>query len=628
MASKAGKTARSDTVRRGARRPRRLKISSSAKRIRIFMVIGAIAMTLVAGRAIQLQGIDAAAHAQAAAAKMTYTRDLAPNRGTITDRNGVILAETEPAVRVIADPWAIATNGLDRRAKMTNAQKKKAEEAPAAIAEILVQYLGGNKDAYLAQLTRERRDGEKPNQYEVLATKVTSWTYQQISDALREGGWYGIYKEDAPIRRYPASTVASNVVGYVNGEGKGLGGLEYSRNEQLQGIKGQESYQTSVYGRIPLGDETLIPAIDGTSHQLTIDSELQFMAEQELGQAMRIAGAKTGTVVIMDVKNGEVLAMANAPTFDSGDFTEAKPADMGNRAITDAYEPGSVHKVLTMAALLDTGAITPDTRVVVPPSIKSGGGEITDSFKHGEIYLTARGVLAQSSNMGTVLLARQVPKATLVDYYSAFGLGQPTGIELPGEGKGTLGIVPAASMPDYTRDQIVFGQGISVTALQEAAALAAAVNGGVYNAPTIIRTITNGDGTDVPVTRPTPRRVISEESSAQLLNMMEAVMAAPEYAARRMVPGYRVAGKSGTAERIDRRTGRYSGYTSSFVTVAPVSDPQILVYVVLDQPSNGLYGSVLAMPSAKALISLALPRYGIAPSTEIPVYDDPLVFRP
>lgn len=603
----------------------RLPIAPSAKRIKVGLVVTAMIVSLLAGRALQVQGLDASANAQAAANAMTHKRVLVPQRGAILDRNGVALAESQPAVRVIADPKSIASNGADPTS-MSEKQKQKAAEAPAAIAQILAARLGGDAEAYLKQLTNLNRADGSLNQYEIIARQVPAYTYQLIMDDLNAGGWYGIYKEDDPVRYYPGGSLASNVVGFVNQDGKGGGGLESLYEDDLRGVEGLEVYQSSAYGRIPLGDNTMVPAVDGSTYTLTLDSELQWFAQQELEVAIANAGATSGTAVVMGVKTGEVLAMATAPTFDSNAAGAAKDEDRGNRVVTDAYEPGSVQKVLTFAAMLDAGLITPDTEVEIPAYIKSGDGVIRDAWNHDVLHYTARGVLARSSNIGTVELARQLDKATLVDYLTKFGLGAPTGIQQPGEGKG---IVPNAGMPDYTRDQIAFGQGISVTAIQEAAALSAAVNGGVYHQPTLLRSIASGTGESIPVTTEEPHRVISAESSTALVGMMEAVMAADSSASTRMIPGYRVAGKSGTAQRVDRRTGTYLGYTSSFVTVAPVEDPQLLVYVVIDNPAPGQHsGSILALPVSRSLMAYALPRYGIVPATEVKPYESPLTYQP
>ncbi len=597
------------------------------RRLRMFMMALLLVVSLAAARAIYLQGIDASANAQAAANKMTHKNVLKPKRGDLTDRAGIVLAETQPAVNVIADPDMISTNGMDPK-RMKDGDKLKAQQAPVAIAATLVKHLGGEASEYLPQLTKAKRDDGSRNMYEVLRKQVPAHTYQQISAELDEGGWYGITKEDNPIRNYPNGVVASNVIGFVDFEGKGAAGFEYGHEAELQGVEGLEIYQSSRYGKIPLGDNTLTPAVNGTNYQLTIDADLQYAAQQELQKAVTGTRAESGTAIILSVKTGEVLAMATTPGYDSNDPGASKPDDLGNRVVSSSYEPGSVQKVLTMAALVDAGLVTTETRVEVPAALPSGDHKITDAWDHDTLYMTTRGVLVKSSNIGTVLLARQLDKARMRSYLAGFGLGSATGVELPGEGTGKLGILPDADMPDYTRDQISFGQGLSVTALQEAAAVAAVANGGVYNQPTVIRSATDADGAAVPVERSEPRRVVSQDASTQVLNMMEGVIAAPEYAKDRTIPGYRVGGKSGTAERVDKRTGRYRGYTASFVTVAPIEDPQLLVYVVLDNPVNGHGGSAVALPPARALTQVALPRYGIAPAAEVPAYDYPLNYQP
>ncbi len=277
--------------------------------------------------------------------------------------------------------------------------------------------------------------------------------------------------------------------------------------------------------------------------------------------------------------------------------------------MTSPYEPGSVEKVLTMSSLADQGLVTADTHVVVPARIASGGGYIHDVFSHGTMDMTARGVIANSSNIGMTELSRTMSKQSFIDHLRSFGLGQPTGIGLPGESGGSL---PSAQMPDYTRDQISFGQGLSVTAIQMASAIAAVANGGVYNPPTIIKSAVDGAGNPVALPTRAPHRVISKEAASQVLDMMEAVITQIGGGTRE-IPNYRMAGKSGTAEIAS--DGAKNGYTASFVGVAPVEDPQILVYVVLHHPTKGTEGGVIAVPVVKHLMQLALPRYGVAPST-------------
>lgn len=565
---------------------------------------------LLASRAIVVQGLDSAAYASKAAAQMSVSRTIVPNRGTITDRYGEVLASSQPAVKVVADPTQILTNGKLASA-MTEKDRTKAAGAPSAIADVLVKYLGGNRDGYVTLLTT-------PNtKYVVIAKQVQAYTYLEIADELSTLGYVGLYRETAAVRTYPNGTLASNVLGFVrendNGVGQvGAGGMEFTYNMQLSGVAGSEAYETSPNGKIPTGQNVLVPAQDGVTYTLTLDSGLQYMVERRLQETVDQAQATSGIAIVMNVKTGELLSLANYPTFDSNSPGTAESANLGNRAITDAYEPGSVQKVLTMAALTDSGAITPDTKVVVPKEIISGGKPIKDAFAHQTINLTARGVVANSSNIGTVLLTRQLDKATLITYLQSFGLGSSTGLGLPGEGSGSL---PSTSLADNTRDQISFGQGLSVTAIQEAAAVAGIVNGGVYNSPTIIKSATTTDGKAVVVPQSTSRRVISATSSSMVLDMMESVVASKVGASRFPIEGFRTAAKSGTAERIDPTCKCYSGYVASFVGVAPVEDPQILVYIVVDRPQGQYQGSQVAAPAYKDIMRIALQRYGVAPST-------------
>ncbi|WP_370629991.1 peptidoglycan D,D-transpeptidase FtsI family protein [Tessaracoccus sp. OS52] len=594
----------------------------SSTRIRAFMVVMALLVTVCVGRALQLQAFDSQAMAAQAAEKMQSTRELAATRGSITDRNGVVLAATEPAMLISVDPDMVMTNGADKRYPMSERKQEEAAAAPQAVAAILAKHLGGREATYLDVLTTP------DSRYEIIAKKVPAATWTAIQKDMKAGmdgegrrPWHGLFATSDPIRTYPQHALAGNVVGFVNGEGVGAAGLEAVLNDELDGEPGQEIYDASTYGRIPLGENVMTPAVDGVDVETTLDSDLQWFTEQALADGMKNSGAKTGMAVVMDVHSGEILALANGPSYDPSDPGAVDSGDLGNPAVSAAYEPGSVQKVLTMAALADQGLVTPDTKVAVPGRIASGGGFVRDSFSHGDLQLTARGVIAQSSNIGTILLTRQLSKDTLREYLADFGLGAKPGSGLPGETSGSL---PAPDMADYTRDQISFGQGLSVSAVQMTAAVASVVNGGIYHQPTIIKSATAADGSSLPLPEPESHRVVSEEASAMTVNMMEAVIS--QMGKDRPIPGYRTAGKSGTAQRFDPKCKCYNGYTASFVGVAPAEDPQLVVYVVLDQPSNGNLGSRLALPVVNNILQMALPRYNVLPSST-PALVEPLTYE-
>ena len=599
-------------------------VARSATRLGHFVVVTALIIGLISVWAVWVQGIDAkGAAAKALARLQSKPQIIDATRGSIVDRNGVVLAQTLPYVRIIADPYGIVTNGIVRSQALTATQQDKATQVPLALANILMKYLGGSVDDYLGHLTCPTRDTGGPNQYEPVAANVPTYTWAKIQADMQAGGWYGLSAEQTPLRIYPDGTLMSNVLGFVGSDGNGLEGLELSANTGLKGVDGQASYESSIYGRIPLGDNTLVPPVNGNTYQLTIDAVMQSAAQQEIETAVTSSGSDYGTAIVMNVKTGEILAMANAPTYDDNSFGSAPSSDLGNRAIRSVYEPGSVQKILTVAALIDQGLITPDTKIVVPSKVKSGADTVTDSWSHSTLYMTVRGVVAHSSNVGTLLLSRLSTKANMVSYLQSFGLGQPTGIQLPGEATGQLDPNP----PDYMRDRWAFGQSLSVTAIQEAAAVAAVVNGGVYHQPTIIASVTDANGNAVPQPEQVTRRVVSEETSAAVVNIMHAGTESSLYWSTRQIPGYSWAGKTGTAQRYDPATGRYKGTTASFMAVGPTEDPTYLVYVVLDNPNDGAAGASVAMPPAKDLMQVALPRYGVQPGH--PTMDkDALTYKP
>jgi cell division protein FtsI (penicillin-binding protein 3) len=406
------------------------------------------------------------------------------------------------------------------------------------------------------------------------------------------------------------------VVGYVGADGKGLGGVELSLNSELAGVEGQETYESAPNGsKIPLGTSALTPAKNGLDYQLTLDSELQYVAEQAVAARVRASRAASGFAITMNIKTGEVLAMANYPTFDSSDPGQVSATGRRNRAVEDVYEPGSVEKVLTSAAILDAGTrvggqlITPDTRVNVPPLLRSGPYFIKDHWVHPEWHALMRGVVAQSSNIGTALLTRQMNKADLSASLKRFGLGARTGIEVPGE---AAGIVPPPDMADLTRDEVAFGQAVSVTGIQEAAAIAGIVNGGVYHPPTLLKGATDADGHPVDVPRRSPRQIISARTSAEVRDLMTAVTDRQQPL---RLDGYSSMGKTGTAQLANSTCHCYRGYVTSYVSVAPLEDPQLLTYVVVKDPKRIQTGGGVAGPAAKEIMEFALPRYSIKPTT-------------
>jgi cell division protein FtsI (penicillin-binding protein 3) len=586
------------------RKRRRFPVAPAVPRIRVLLVVIGVVFSLAAGRAVQVQAIDASVVATQAADQITVNHVLPAFRGEITDRNGEVLAMTADTVTVIASPKMIATNGR-MGAQMTTKDKEIAATAPQKVADLLAQHLGGSAASYLSKLT------VASSGYQVVGKQVSTAAYRALAQAMASANLVGLSSESSPTRSYPNGVLASNVIGFVNGQSEGASGLEYALNAELSGTPGKEIYQSSPSGeKIPLGNSASTPAVDGVDYQLTIDSGLQLQAEKLVAAQVRSTKAKAGWAVVTNPKTGEILAMVNYPSFNSNQPNESKSSDLGNRVVTEAYTPGSVQKTLTFAALLDQGLVDPNEVVVVPGKIKSGSDWVEDSWKHGDIKLYARGVLAKSSNVGTIKLARRATKQSLHDYMVSFGLGSKTNLGLPGETSGTL---PAADMPDYSRDGLAFGGSAeSVNMVQMAAAVGTLANGGVYNPPQILKSRTLADGTTEQLSSGDTHRVVSVDTAGRVLSMMEAMAEGNDHFD---VSGYRIGAKTGTSKKYNSSCNCFKGLVTSAVAVAPVENPQVLVYVVIDSPKKGASGSAVAAPVVQKLTSLALARYAVPQST-------------
>lgn len=585
------------------------------------VIVLAIMFSAAGVRALQFQVFDASAYAEEAVQKMRVARDIEPLRGQILDRDGKVLAFTEATVDLVAYPNLIATNGRGEGA--SEADRKVGAELPAQVAPIVAKYLerdASKQEAKTADIRAMLAASDK--KYVKIASQVGADVYEKIKTDLRGDkkkpslAWV-IDRESNPKRQYPMNTVASNVLGYMGVEEAtktrvGRAGLEQSFESQLAGTKGREVYENSKNGKIPLADQTLTPAVNGTNITTTIDSSLCWATQQLLDKGRAEKGLEWGFTVVMEVKTGKVLCLANSPSFNGNEVGKADAASLGNPAMLSPFEPGSTMKVLTLAAVLDVGAATPDSVTSVASyneGIKSGSHIIRDSERHPAVDYTTRGILVNSSNQGVIQLARKAfgdDKQRYVDYLKSFGLGQQTNIGIPGE---TAGVVPFDDImkTEYTMDSVSFGTSLSVNAIQMAAALNGIVNNGVYVSPSIIQSTATSDGVVVKSPAPTTRRVVSEQTSQAVRDMME----------QRVLNSYKTIGiesirtgaKTGTA-----RMGR-NDLVMSTAGVAPVEDPQVLVYTVYFQKgSQAGAGISAAGPVYHDVMALALQRYGVLPS--------------
>ncbi len=561
------------------------------------MVI-AMLLSVFAARLVQLQGVDPDSYAQMAAAEAEVKVVLPAERGDILDRNGEPLADSVAGLMVVADPTMTTDRAPD-------------------LAKFLSTRL---KIDYFTTLDRLR---VPDSQFQYIARQVPAGVARSVVEAAEEKGFEGLDTRQDPVRVYPARDVAANLVGFLgtprkSGAAKPLAGFEDSFDTYLAGKDGEARYQVASGNRIPLGNSTLTEAVDGHDLRTTIDRDLQWYAQRVLAQTVRQYGAESGFAVVMDSRTGDILALPDYPTYDASKPLDSPEELFKSSALSDVYEPGSVQKVMTLSSLIDAGKVTPRTKLLIPGVLARQDRVIHDWFDHGLLKLTLAGVLAQSSNIGTVLASDKFERGRLRGYLEAFGLGQRTGVGVGGE---SAGLLPDPSMwTSQAEDRIVFGQSLSVNGVQMAAAINTIANDGVRIDPNLIQgSATMDDGTEVGTDTATRRRVVSTEAARQTALMMERVIDSPvAVAPGAAVPGYRVAGKTGTAQRVGAECGCYDGsFTVSFAGFAPADDPRFTIYVVVQDPASGGGGSVAGPVFAK-LMSFALRRYQVPPTNTPP----------
>lgn len=573
---------------------------SAEVRLRVGLIVIAMVLSVFGVRLFQLQGLDPQAYAARADAEGLVTVALPATRGAITDRNGTPLAETVSGMMIVADPLRTRPN----------AEK---------IAKILATRLDLDYFDVLDRLRKSAAPGKPDVRFAYIARRVPAAVASGAVSAVEKAGFKGVDTRPDPLRDYPARDVGANLLGFIGTDGKPLAGLEMAFDKRLAGKDGSETYEVGGGNRIPLGENTEVEPVDGKPLTLTIDRDVQWYAQRVLRTAVQKARARSGVAIALDTKTGEILALADYPTYDANHPGKAAKADRGSRALSDVYEPGSVEKVLTAAALIDAGKVTPATRIRVPSSLPVMDRVINDYFSHPTLGLTLAGVIAKSSNIGTVLAARQLGHQQLWSYLDSFGLGRRVDVGLAGVSRGVL--PPAATWTDLTRATVSFGQGLSVNALQMATAVNAVANGGELISPSLIRgravTATGSAvGTDVA----TRTRVVSPAAAAATARMMEMVTTQGAGTAPRAgIAGYRVAGKTGTAQQVGSECKCYDGSTAvSFGGFAPADDPRFTVYVVIQKPVRGSAGGSTAGPVFRQIMSYLLQKYAVSPTNTPP----------
>lgn len=573
---------------------RKRQVSGQAPRIGRFvglLVLILITLAVVAGRLFYIQVIAGPDYAAAAEDQRTRDITLTPRRGSIFDREGEPLAVTMDAKTIYAVP-----------SQVTDAE---------GVADQLVSILGGDRAAYVERLSRE-------SNFVYIARKVDIET----AEALKSLDLAGVAFLDDSRRVYPSNELACQVLGFVGIDDEGLAGLEKFYDTTLAGAEGRLIAEKGRNG-IPIPDGVTLeePPVDGESLVLTIDKDIQYQAHLELERTVQQWDAKGGSVVIMDPRNGEILAMASTPSFNPNEFSESSEAAFRNRPVVDTYEPGSTIKSVTAAAVIEEGLYTPASVFDLPPTLQVGGRTIHESHDRPRVDWTLTEIVTNSSNVGAVKLGLALGEKKLYDYFMRFGLTEKTGVDFPGETKGYL--PPVDQWSASSIGNIPFGQGISVTPLQLARAIAAIANGGELVTPHFLRSMPDSPGQELAWPK---ARAISSDTAAQMRTVMKAVVSEGTGSGA-AVAGYEVAGKTGTAQkaREDGVAGYAAGkYIASFSGFLPADDPAVLIIVSIDEPKNGYYGGAVAAPAFSKLAAFCVGHLKVPPTSSIVTTSTPV----
>ncbi|MDH2428617.1 penicillin-binding protein 2 [Sphaerisporangium sp. TRM90804] len=570
---------------RPPRPPAPLRLGNPSRRINIGLIGMAVVLSLFAGRLVQLQGLDSKVFEAKAASLRVREETLPARRGPITDVNGHELAVTVEAREISADPSKVPPDRRDQ------------------VATALASSLGVAKEDIAAKLAQTR------SHYTLLARNVPLGTAKRVLELKLDG----VAASPQYQRLYPGGTLASGLVGFVGDDGTGLTGVESTYDKPLGGKDGRQTIEIGGTGqRIPMTRSTRQEPVAGQGVRLTVDRDIQWAAQEAIARQVKTAGARSGSVIVMDVRTGQVLAMANAPEVDLNKWQSAA-GEWRNRAVSEVFEPGSTNKVITAAAALEGGVVRPETMFEVKDNYRCADRVLRDAHAHPPENLTFTGIIAESSNVGTMMVADKIGDRPLFDALKAFGFGARSGGGFYGE---EAGLLPApGTWSGSQRCTISFGQGVSVTALQMAGVYQTIANGGVRITPHLVAGTVDERRRFVPAKPAKRTRVVSARTAKDVTTMLEAAVTAQVgTGSLAAIKGYRVAGKTGTAMRYDESCQGYCGYTSTFVGFTPADAPRLVVLAVVQAPENGHFGGEIAAPVFKEVMTFALKSRKIPPT--------------
>ncbi|MHA7296583.1 peptidoglycan D,D-transpeptidase FtsI family protein [Pseudarthrobacter sp. MDT3-1] len=579
------------------------KAPNATKRLRLGLGIMLTLLLVVGGKLFFVQGLDVGGMAAAALDYRMRETSLPAERGSILGANGTVLANSVIRYNVVVDQttntktekfWRLE-EGVD---KLVEASREQGISELAAV-------LGMDADELRNAVTGESK-------YHIVAKDLKPDVELRVSDLSIPG----IVTEGVSKRVYPNGSVAGGIIGFLQDGNTGQAGIEQTQDGLLRGKDGKRLFEIGADGlRIPVGVDELTPPEDGKDVKLTLNSDLQYFAQQAIQSQSDKQGAEWGVITVMDAKTGDIVAMADTNAPDPNDPGRVAAKDRGVRSVTAAYEPGSVQKMITAAALIEEGKSSPLDTFTLGPSYTVDGQTFTDAFTHGTEERTLAGILGWSMNTGTVAAGSRLTKEQRYDWLKKFGIGEAPDIGLPATASGIL--TPADQWDGRQEYTVLFGQGVSQSTLQTVRAFQTIANNGVMLQPRLIDAYVSPDGTEEKVAPQPSRQVVSDGTAQQVQDILESAVTEGQIKDA-AIDGYRVGAKTGTSESpCDDGKSGFCGYTASIVGMAPMDDPRFIVEVVLQRPKGNIYG-ITQGPVFRSVMSQALRTYNVQPSAGEP----------
>ncbi|WP_024367406.1 peptidoglycan D,D-transpeptidase FtsI family protein [Arthrobacter sp. TB 26] len=585
---------------------RKAKAPSATRRLRLGLGVMLTLLLVVGGKLFLVQGLDVGGMAEAALQNRLTPIELPAERGSILDANGNVLASSVIRYNLVVDQTVNTKTESFRRLEQVDGKDELVKISRDQGINELATVLGMDKDTIKSALTGDQR-------YFIVAKDLKP----DVEDRISKLQIPGIVTEGTSKRVYPNGSVAGGIVGFLKDGTTGQAGLEQTQDEILKGTPGKRLFEIGADGlRIPVGVDQLTPAVNGKDIRLTLNSDLQYFAQQAIQSQRDKLSAEWGVVIVQDIKTGNIIAMADTNSPDPNDPGKVDAKDRGVRAVTAAYEPGSVEKMITASALIEEGKSSPLDKFTIPPSYTVDGQTFNDSFTHGTEDRTLAGILGWSMNTGTVMAGQRLSKEQRYNWLKKFGIGEAPDIGLPAEAQGIL--TPYEQWDGRQEYTVLFGQGVSQSTLQTVRAFQSIANNGVMLQPRLIDGYINPDGSEEKAPAQAPREIVSPDTARQVRDILESAVTEGQIKEAGL-DGYRVGAKTGTSQSpCDDGTAGFCGFTASMVGMAPMDNPRFIVEVVLQRPKGDIYG-ISNGPVFRSVMSQALRTFNVPPSTGEPV---------